>query len=276
MVRVMAADDAQPRPRPGLPKTIGILNIVFGALLLLCIPCGAGYLALMANMGRLLDYQNAEIQARIEAKRKARLDELAAREKAAASEEQKAQIRAERSKILSEPGPPQVSTMNLEAMTRALQDRRIIAYYLLDFGSGWLINLVMLVAGIGLVRLKEWGRRLALGVAAVKIARLVVVSIALVGYVVPISIETMRRGIIAMGQQAGAEGGGADPHHEAEKMAAEFVQAMWRMNIAYTVGLLVIGSIYPAVVLAVLTRPAARAACRGSGPPRPRGAEPDQ
>src|SRR5688500_8225397 len=101
---------AVPRPQP--VKTIGILNIVFGGLLLVCIPCVAGYMAMVANMDTFMEMENREIQERFQERKKARLADLAKREEQAATDEQKAALRSERREVLAD-APPVVPTANM-------------------------------------------------------------------------------------------------------------------------------------------------------------------
>src|SRR5262245_4328480 len=86
-------------PNPTLPKTIGWLNIGFGLVMLLGIPCCGGYLFLMSNLGTLMEAQNKEIKSRVEARKKERIDEISRREAKAEDEEQKAALRSERRRV---------------------------------------------------------------------------------------------------------------------------------------------------------------------------------
>jgi hypothetical protein len=244
-------------PTPQGPKTIGILNIVFGSILLLCLPCAGAYMALIANLGSIMEAQAQEIQARQKVVQQRDLENLAQREQAATTEAGKAQIRSERQALLARPAPP--ATPKMDFMTGGLKDPRVVGHYAVDLGSGMILNILMLATGIGLVRLREWGRRMGIWVAGLKVARLLALTASAILVVIPVTTRTMQRDIAAEFQRQAAQGGAAPV--PAGAGAADFVRAMGTMSTIYAVGLLVLGSIYPAITLAVLTRPGSRAAC---------------
>jgi hypothetical protein len=243
-------------PTPQGPKTIGILNIVFGSILLLCIPCAGAYMAVLANLGSIMEAQTQAMQSRLKAVQQQALADLARREGEAKTEPEKAQIRSERQAVLSRPAPPAAPKMDF--LTGAMKDPRVIGHYAVDFGSGMILNVLMLAAGIGLVRLREWGRRMGTWVAGLKIARLLALTASVILVVIPTTTRIMRRDFAEIERQV-AQGGAAPAPAAAN--AAELARAVGTMSTVYAVGMLVLGSIYPAITLAVLTRPGARAAC---------------
>ena len=50
-----------------------------------------------------------------------------------------------------------------------MSDRRLAVYYFTEVVSGMVLNIIMIISGIGLLRLTEWGRRLAITTAWLKI-----------------------------------------------------------------------------------------------------------
>ena len=53
-----------------------------------------------------------------------------------------------------------------------MSDRRLAVYYFTEVVSGMILNIVMIISGIGLLSLADWGRRLAITTAWLKILRL--------------------------------------------------------------------------------------------------------
>src|SRR4051812_30429553 len=92
-------NNASPRsavPQPGLIKTIGILNILIGGMLLLC---GLGYLNMTAPAvvgGKPLRLEPGPTQVFFDELRRQRIDDLLAREQAAGTEAEKDRIRERR------------------------------------------------------------------------------------------------------------------------------------------------------------------------------------
>lgn len=244
-------------------ETIGILNIVFGGLLLICIPCVAGYFALIANLGPFMKMQNKEIQDRFDARQKERLDALAAEAKKAETEEQKASIRERRARVLTEPRPV-IATPDFDVLMAEFKDPRVLTYYGVNFGTAMVLNLLMLISGFGLIRFREWGRRMSVGVAWVKLVRLLLVATVSIVVIIPMTTRSMVDAMKKLERDTQAAGApAADP-----KEAAEFAEQMAMMSTVYEIGMLLAGSIYPAISLWFLTRPGARAACLPSMPPQ--------
>jgi hypothetical protein len=248
------------RPDPATTRTIGLLNALFGALLVVFLPCAGVYLAAVANVSRLLDLQNSQVETVVKNSQKRRLELLAAREKAAQTPEEKARIEIERADVKSGP-PVALATIDLKPMTSALSDPRIVRYFIVDLGTGFLVNLLLLGSGLGLCFLKEWARRLALGVAALKIARIVVLYVYYMAVVGPIWASVQERAYLEVLRQDPAITA-ATVHAKPEDEAARFARTSRTSNLVIGSGMLVLGPAYPVVVLYLLNRPGVRAACR--------------
>src|SRR3954452_7391599 len=93
------------RPKTAIPRAIGILNIVFGALLLLCTLCYASSLAMQSAMGPMMAAQQQQMQQMLEADRLQKLQELQRIEQAAQDEKEKAAIRARQQALKAQPIP---------------------------------------------------------------------------------------------------------------------------------------------------------------------------
>src|SRR5947208_3402060 len=80
------------RPNPGAAKTIGILNVIFASLLLLCLVCMSLQLVMQSAMGPMMAAQQAQMQQAMQAQRQQQLQQLKTQEDNAVNEEDKAKI----------------------------------------------------------------------------------------------------------------------------------------------------------------------------------------
>lgn len=236
-----------------IPKTIGILNILFGVLLCFCGVAFAAQSLWWSAMGPAFEQgmQNAqaEMQSQIE-QRKERIQELIEQEKAAENEDEREALRAERQRLEGLPeGLPDIT-----APMKMATDRRIIVHAIVAAGTGLVFNVLFVISGVGLVGFKEWARNLALWVSGLKIVRLVANTAYRIVVIAPLMARQMDQMMQGVNQQAGP---GAAPM---DAFGAMFST----MQSAGAVATLVFGSIYPIVVLVCLTRPRVKAACGGS------------
>jgi hypothetical protein len=136
-----------------------------------------------------------------------------------------------------------------------LADLRLAIFYLSEVGSGILLNILMIIGGGGLLALAEWGRRLSLGVAWLKIVRQVAMAILMLVLVLPITTERTQKVFAKMEAQIQAKSGAV-----AMRMTdMARIGAIWGA-ITAIVGA-IIACIYPGLMVWFLTRPRARAAC---------------
>ena len=243
------------RPKTTIPKTIGTLNIVFGSLLMLGAICSGLGLAMQSAMGPMMAAQQQQFQQMQEADRAQKLQELHDREKAAADENEKAAIQAQQKALKAMP-VSKVPDMAKFAQDADLQTGYIIA----DVVTGLLLNILLIVSGIGLLSFKEWGRRLGLWVAAAKIIRLV----ALYGYFIVVVVPNVTKALTTMFKDMFEEAAKAAPPGQRVPGAAEMEQMGTGMGIFYTafaVGMMILGVIYPIIVLILLSRSRVKAAC---------------
>jgi len=228
---------------PGTVKTLGWLNVAFGALLMLCVTGFDAYLVLLPYGQRKLEETQHAAQADRQARRDAEIQALRAQEAKAETPEEKARIRAE-SIVLESTPLENIPSASVDLSTLGLDDPRVRTHYAVDGVTALILNLLMIVAGIGLIRLARWGRRLALWVAAIKLARLVLVGGSLILVVQPVTnTRTLQNG--APGETVEADGSA--------------MPLAWVMALSTLVYLTVCAA-YPIVVLVLLTRPGARAA----------------
>ena len=67
------------------------------------------------------------------------------------------------------------------------QDPRIVRYTYVEGIAGIILNVLMVISGVALLRMADWGRRLALGVAWLKILRWVAIMVFTLVVIVPIT-----------------------------------------------------------------------------------------
>jgi hypothetical protein len=254
--------EAEPAPpRPGLVKSIGVLNLVIGGFFFFC-----GTSCVNAVFPSFTTYEPIAIDARTvqekyERFRRAKIDALQAREREAASEAERARARQER--------------LAAEAEHQTVQDQIDLAkvnadlvwptrYVWIDVISGAVLNLLILSSGLGLLQLAEWGRKLGLVVALSKVIRLVILYVLFTSVVVPHlshALETFAASDLggklykwSLEKEWKRQGRAVTGSLPAPR---ELVESFGVLGNVF----LVIGSIYPMFCLIALSRPGARAAC---------------
>ncbi len=245
---------SEQQPKTSIPKTIGILNILFGSLLLLCGICWSLNLMMQSAMGPMMAMQQQQVQQALEAERQRKLQELQELENAAQDEKEKATLKAKQNALKAQPQP------KMPDMTKFTQDVAFQGYAIADVVTGLVLNILMVVSGIGLVGLKEWGRRTAIWVAALKIVRLV----ALYGFFALAVVPVMVKQFTSMFQEMFEEMAKAAPPGQRIPGPAEMGQmgtVMGVMMTAFAIGMIIFGAIYPVIVLILLSRPRVKAAC---------------
>jgi hypothetical protein len=251
-------------PSPGIPKLVGLLNVIFGSLLILV---GLGYIGFYLIMPSYYKLSEAAEKARVDSlrdQRTAQIAELKKQEELATVKEAREELRLKR-KILEATPVPQRASLGPRASFDAAS-KVDDGFVWTETIAGLILNAAMVIAGAGLMALWGWARRLALWVAALKIARLGIMSAVTLFVLVPNTSAALRRDMI---QDSGPfENAAAEA--QARKEANETAQFWAYTESAASVGLLLLGSIYPVVVIVLLNRRGARAAfiaaARRAGP----------
>ena len=256
-------------PNYRTPRLIGILNIVFACALLLCGLGSAVYVAVLPALAKGMGQFTKQAEDNLKAQRKQQVDALIDQEKQAETDEQKAEI-AERRKMLEAAPTPKLATMP-DLNNMGFNDPKMVAWWGSETVSGLVLNVMMLVSGVGLASYKAWGRALAVWTAALKIARLwLAYSIFTVAIAPPLAqrVGTAVGKMMADQQQAmGRPGQGMPP-------ADFFIKTYTIMWTATGVGMMTLGVIYPALVLWFLTRPPVKLAFAGASKPKTEPNEP--
>jgi hypothetical protein len=243
-------------PTPQGPKIIGILNIVFGALLIL-----SGLAQGLSLLAAPLFERAAEVQSRRQeaadaAARAERIAELRAEEEAAEGEEEKARLADRRRAVEASPKRFRPDLSRASSISR---DPVIIAYQVAEIVSGLALNALMVAAGVGLIRLRAWGRSLAMWTAGLKAVWAVATAAIAIVVVLPITASQTRE-FLRQAMADMAASGIAPP-----RVLTLMSQYLGVFMVVSAVGTAVATLIYPAITLWVLTRPGARAACTAGG-----------
>lgn len=249
-----------PTPQPA--KTIGLLNIVFATLLLLMSLMSIASVLMMPAYVRLMQVQQQKLerdaQKAADAGTEQALRHLEEQEKAAKTDEEKAAYSSQRRALKNRP-KPFVPDMTLGF--KIANDPLYRNYQMVDYATGIPLNLALLASGIALLRLRRWGRSLAMWVAMLKFVRAVGFLLASVLIISPAMTKTMGGYLDQTGKQIASQQGGNPAN------AAKVQQAMQMMT--RVMGAIITGSyaiyfslamIYPVVILVILNRPGVRAA----------------
>lgn len=253
----------KPVPKPQLPRTIGVLNLLFGGLLLLC---GMGcmsqtFMGLVSGKSPHLDPK--ETQEVVNEMKKNVVAELKQKEDTAGNDAERARLHEERVKLEAKKSRVE-DQVDFARVNEALA--WIPRYLWIEVTSGPLLNFLMVISGIGLLQLKGWGRVLGVWVAALKIIRLVALCILLTVVILP-KLSSSLGGFVktdageavlakAMEDQRTQPGGGTpmpDPQ--------EILNMINVMGYGAAIAVACFGSIYPLIALIVLTRQSAKVAC---------------
>jgi hypothetical protein len=234
------------------PRLLGIFSVVFASELLIAGICMGGYVSIMPMFSRMMDATTTQLEAQGKTRKAAELAALAEKEKAAKTDEQKIEIAAERKAIEARPLSPMAGAMDVNKVT--MGDPAFIGYSWADVVSGIVLNVLLLASGIGLLSWRPWARTLGVWTAFLKIVRLVVVYGYFVIVIVPPYCERLGKVVEEMMTSQGTPapvGGGF------------FVKMYTVMYTGMGLGMMLIGAIYPAILLWLLTRPAVKSACSG-------------
>ncbi len=234
------------RPDHQTPRTFGLLNLVYAAGLM---ACGFGQNLLFATpalvgIGNLrVTIANRQVSGpppSVESTARADVPDFAARleslEAATTDPKTKPMIAALRRREAMNRTAPAPPTLTDELV----RDPRVVGHIVFDLLTGLFLNLLMLASGVGLLLAKGWGRFLAVGVAWLKITRLGILALSMTFIAAPAASAML----LAIGNEAADQ---------------SVIQSFRSLLMAFSWGLFVVGSIYPALTIWFLSRPSVHA-----------------
>lgn len=240
-------------------RVMGLLNVVFATQLLLCGLVLGGYVAVMPLFTRMMSGVQKEAEDRIEQSRAGERAALAEKVESAKSVEDKALAKARLEEFDRRPRLSLAAAMDMKGL--GLNDPVAIGWAWAEVITGLVLNVALLASGVGLMHWKPWARKVGLATASLKLARLVLVYGFFVLVIVPPLARNLGGMIVNMAtQQQAAMGAGPGALPD----ASFFARVYGVMYSAMGVGMVVVGSVYPLILLWQLTRPGVRSACSGA------------
>jgi hypothetical protein len=251
MMKPPAPIPVRPRPRP--VRTLGILNILFGAILLAYSWLMIGSFAFNGMSAGPAQALEAAIRDHAKVDHDAAIRRLGALERRASSEEVRDLYRAER--LRREGEEPKVPPA-AEMLLMGGRMRGMMAWTGIGAVLGLGLNLLLIASGVGLVQRVEWGRRLGLWAAGLKLPVVLVMQVLWLAWIVP----SLSRAIgDSVGGMMSAQRGGMPAGMPNMTQLYAVIYTLWGVFV------LVAGSIYPIILLVMLRRPGIRAACEPAG-----------
>lgn len=240
-------------PTPQRAKLVGTLNIVFASLVLVYIVFQIAMLFFAPAIVQMSGDMVKQAQVKADQQRKDQLEELRQQAAAAKTAEEKSQIEV---RLHALEKSPQVTMPDMSKVTDMMKAPAFQAYVWSDLISGLVLNVAMLISGIGLLRLKEWGRMMALWIFGLKIVRLCALTLLTIIIIIPITSRMASEMMAGMAQS----GAGAPP----TAMFGDLARLQAALGSVQAVLGAAFGSIWPIVGIVLLTRRGTRAACQAA------------
>jgi hypothetical protein len=193
----MLEDDFTPKVAPdsATPKVIGTLNIIFGLGLLACSLCYGFYALSLAMVGVAAQMGRTEVTQRIDAL-KTELQNSEAKLVVTQDEAERDSLKSQIESLQSQIQDAQEGLEGFDAMDGVgFNDPRYVVHFSADVISSWVLNILLLVSGAGLLGLREWARKLCIGVCWAKILRLALLALSGLLVVAPILSDMLDRTI---------------------------------------------------------------------------------
>lgn len=243
-------------PRSSLPTTLGVFNIFAAVSLMLMGLCCGGYssmyLVMFGQMIGPIQITTQQAQQQIQQRMQQQIDELEAKIEQSEDEQQKKDLRQQRDAI-SVPATVNVPTEeDGEAVSRAIADPTLLWFIGVEVVSGLLLNLLLLVAGIGLISRNRWGLKWSQGACWLKIGRLLVLYLLLLVLILPQWGKGITDAVARIDK---------DP-----QTAIKAGQATSVIGSSVAVAVMLLGMIYPGVMLWALKKPEVAADCNRERP----------
>ena len=253
-----AASPGKPLPNYRTTRLLGIFNIVFASCLMIFGLCMTGVVMIQPMLINAMNETQKKFEERDFAARKAQLDAIEKAAAAATTDAEKEAFAAERKEIESRPKAQMPGMMD---MSKLMNQPMLQGFTWVEILTGLGLNIVMLVSGIGLLKYRGWARNLAIWSALLKIARLFLVY----GFFILAVVPPMSQAIGEMvGQMMVAQQANQVKVTGPMPDAVLLTKVYTIMYSVIGAGMIMVGSIYPGVMLWFLTRPRVKAACEGS------------
>jgi hypothetical protein len=246
--------------KPGVPKTLGILNVIFGVLLILIGFCTIGGLAIAPTIMKGAEKITKDAQSKVEEQQKAQVKQYDDRIAEAKTDDEKKQIETEKANVVA--SQPKMVPIDMSIAEDTFKDPMIMSVTYAGAITGLLLHILLLVSGIGLIRLTPWGRTLGVWWGPLQIVQVLVLLVVSLIYVLPAVQANNEKMFANIDAQAKAKGGGGP----ADASAVQMGKAMSAIQIPMMIGQSLAGCIYPVVLLILLSTPGARAACLSRKP----------
>lgn len=243
-----------PKPEPITAKSLGYFNLIFGILFILATAFEAGVVLAMPSIGMLTSWASAQEQEQRERTWQAQREDFDQRLEDAEDDVQREVIEAERT--LSEMNH-QGGTNWLGFSLKFLDEPSLRVGVLAKLGVMVALNGLLIASGVGLIRLRRWGRTTARLSSFLLIPATLGFTIAAVG-AVPGMAERWTDEMQAMlfEDPAGPEG---QPEVVVEGLD-QYERGMGRLFLGSLVLSSGLALIYPVVVFAIASRAGVREA----------------
>ncbi len=253
-----AASPGKPLPNYRTTRLLGIFNIVFASCLLIFGLCMTVSVMIQPMIINAMNETQKKFQEKGETTRRAQLEANEKATAAATTDAEKDALATERKEIEAR---PKAQMPGMVDMAKLMDQPMLQGWTMVEILTGLGLNIAMFISGIGLLKYKGWARNLAIWSALLKILRLVF----LYGFFIVMVVPPMSQRIGEMvGQMMVAQQANQvkvpGPMPDAVLLTKVY-------TITYSVmgaGMIMVGSIYPAVMLWFFTRPRVKAACEGS------------
>ncbi len=253
-------------PNLQIPRSFGLMNVTFGILLLLF---GLLSVALYVVSPVITKYFTGIVQqqaAARKAERDAEVAKLKQKEAEAKTKEEKEDLQSQR-EVLEKQVEPDMTAFQELTDYNLFSDWKLAAYTVGEAASGIILNILMIVSGGALLGYREWGRKLANGVAWAKIVRWISIVVLNLVLIMPITIAKTEKFQAKLQQQQAQASGGRAP-----VPMINMGQLSAISGAVTTIFIALIACVYPVVSLIFLNQKSARAACMSK--PRSRPIEP--
>jgi hypothetical protein len=242
-------------PNPQIPRSFGLMNIIFGAIMLLVAVGFALSYVYAPILQKQFQIPIKEAQEKQKAERAEKIADLKKQEASAKTEEEKLALAGERSALEAKVDPDLSALEELQNLN-AFSDPRLAVYYILEIATAVILNVIMIIAGAGLLGLAEWARRLSIRVSQLKMLRWLAMVVATMVLIMPISMERADKAMTAIEGQIKVQGGAAPPFS-----LPAFMRWSMMFGAVVMVFTAIVACVYPALEWWYLSRPPARAAC---------------